>query len=128
MEVQKETNEAVKKAENAGWITMKPAEIEALIVELAKQGQEASMIGMILRDSYGIPSTKKMVGKNVKQILEEAGITELYDLKNLVKKADSLKKHLEQNKQDKTAKRGLQIIEARIRKVERYQARKTHSR
>ncbi len=44
-----------KKAE---WVTYKPAEIEDIIVKLAKSGMGSARIGLVLRDQYGIPSVK----------------------------------------------------------------------
>ena len=37
------------------WVRYKSKELELLIVKLAKEGKTPSQIGVILRDTYGIP-------------------------------------------------------------------------
>jgi len=81
-----------------------------------------SMIGIMLRDSYGIPLVKIVSGKNISQILEENGI-ELSlpeDLTNLVKKALNIRKHIESNHKDLEGKKGLQRTESKIYRLIRY--------
>ena len=53
------------------WVRYKPKEAELLIVKFAKEEKTASEIGLILRDTYGIPSVKKLCGKQVSTILAE---------------------------------------------------------
>lgn len=104
------------------WVEMKPEEVEKLVVELYKEGYEPSMIGMILRDRYGIPSVRQVTGKKLVKILKEHGVyTGLpEDLKALIKKAINLRKHLEVHKKDKHNMRGLQLIEAKIWRLSNY--------
>lgn len=102
------------------WFKKSKEEIEALVVKLAKQGLPTTKIGLILRDSYGIPSTK-LSGKKIGAILAEHGIKrEPESLSDLTKKANQLKKHFEKNKQDKVAKRGLIVTKAKISKLAAY--------
>ena len=104
------------------WVRYKPKEIELLIVKLSKEGKSPSQIGMILRDIYGIPIAKKAVGKKVTKVLKEhklaSDIPE--DLLALIKKNIAVRKHLEENKQDETAKRGLILTESKIRRLVKY--------
>lgn len=105
------------------FVTVKKADVEKLVLELAKEDVKSSMIGLILRDSHGIPSVKKMTGKSVGKILEEnkinvASIPE--DLTALVVKVRGLKKHLGMNTRDIHNKRSLQLIEAKIRRLAKY--------
>lgn len=103
------------------WIDMSPGEIEKKILELYEEGYEPSMIGMILRDRYGIPSVKQVTGKKILQILREkseVGMPE--DLKSLIMKAIKLRQHLSQHKKDYHNKRGLQLIEAKIWRLSNY--------
>ncbi|MCS7121368.1 MAG: 30S ribosomal protein S15 [Archaeoglobaceae archaeon] len=104
------------------WVTMKAEEVEKKILELYNEGYEPSVIGMILRDRYGIPSVRQVTGKKLVQILKEQGVTMKYpeDLKALIKKALNLRKHLEFNKKDKHNARGLQLIEAKIWRLSNY--------
>lgn len=104
------------------WIRYKPKEIEMLIVKLAKAGNVPSLIGTILRDSYGIPDTKLITKKKITQILSERELLSAIpeDLMALIKKSITLKKHLDNNAQDKGALRGYQLTESKIRRLIKY--------
>ncbi len=107
---------------NKTWLRYKPKEAELLVVKLAKEGFTASQIGLHLRDSYGIPNFKKLTGKSISKVLEEKKLSpELpQDLLSLMKKAVMLRKHLDENKKDMTAKRGIQLTESKIRRLVKY--------
>jgi len=107
---------------NPVWIRYKTKEIEMLIVKLGKEGKTPSEIGMILRDTYGIPSVRVILKKKVQEVLEDKNIKTILpeDMTNLVKRAIAIRKHLETNKQDKTAKRGLELTESKIRRLTKY--------
>ena len=104
------------------WSRYKPKEIELLIVKMAKEGKTPSQIGLILRDTYGVPSIKVATERKITNILEEkkllAKIPE--DLMALIRRSILIKKHIENNKRDKTAKRGLQLTESKIRRLVKY--------
>lgn len=104
------------------WLRYKAKEIEFLILKLAKEGKSPSQIGVILRDTYGIPDIRLITKKRVTTLLKEkklrAEIPE--DLMSLIKKNVTIMKHLETNKQDKTAKRGLQLTESKIKRLIKY--------
>ena len=72
------------------WIRYKPKEIELLIVKLAKEEKTPSEIGLIMRDTYGIPDIKAVVGKPITKILEEhklsSKLPEDLNLENIWKK------------------------------------------
>jgi len=104
------------------WCNYKPEEVEALVVKLGKDLIPPSMIGIILRDQYGIPLVKYITGKTITEILKEHGLAPDIpeDLTNLLRKATRLKKHLEKHKKDKHNKRALQIIEAKIYRLSKY--------
>lgn len=113
----------------APWVKYKPQEIEEIVIKLAKKGYSTSMIGTILRDQYGIPSTrlkKGGAGKKISQILKEKNLYPEIpeDLFNLIKKAVNLRKHLEKHRKDYTSKRGLEITESKIRRLSKYYIRK----
>ncbi|MBW3023178.1 30S ribosomal protein S15, partial [Candidatus Woesearchaeota archaeon] len=114
------------KAAKPTWARNKPNEIELLIVKLAKEGNSTSKIGTILRDSYGVPDVKLLTGKTITKILKEknlvTGLPE--NLQSMIKRAVAERKHLEANKKDKTAKRGLQLTESKIRRLTAYYKKK----
>ncbi len=107
------------------WLKYKPEEVEQLVVSLAKKGYGPSMIGIILRDQYGIPLVKQVTGKKITQILEEHGLAPEIpeDLANLIKRAMRVRRHLEEHPKDYHSKRGLELIESKIRRLVKYYKR-----
>ena len=110
----------IDKAKDAQWV-------EEKVIELAKAGNTPSMIGMILRDQYGIPLVKTITGKNVLTILKENELTRRVpeDLRNLITDATIIRRHLEENKKDYVSKRALQLAESKIHRLSKYY-RKRH--
>ncbi len=104
------------------WVRYKPKEIEMLVAKLAKEGKSASLIGLILRDSYGIPDVKALVESSITDILAEKKLLPKLpeDMIALMKKAVAIKKHLEKNLQDMHAFRGLQLTESKIKRLIKY--------
>ncbi|MCX8193927.1 MAG: 30S ribosomal protein S15 [Candidatus Pacearchaeota archaeon] len=113
------------KQEKPYWLKLEPKDIEELVVKMAKQGMDCSKIGLVLRDSYGITSVKTAIGKKIQQILKENKLeVQPLELVSLQKKLRALRKHLDKNKKDMTAKRGLQLTEAKIRRLQKYYEKK----
>merc|ERR1711907_601308 len=81
-----------------------------------------SQIGVILRDSHGIPQVGSVTSSKVLRILKGHGLApELpEDLYFLIKKAVNVRKHLEKNRADKASKFRLILIESRIHRLARY--------
>ena len=104
------------------WVRYGSKEVEMLIAKLAKEEKTASEIGIILRDSYGIPNTKQITGKKIQKILREKNLMKEIpeDLRNLIKRALMIRKHLEANHHDMTAKRGLQLTESKVNRLVKY--------
>ncbi len=104
------------------WIERSAEEVENLVVKLARKGFSKSMIGIMLRDSYGIPLVKVVTGKKITQILDEHEIQVPLpeDLSNLVKKALNIRKHMEENHKDLEGKKGLQRTESKIYRLIKY--------
>jgi small subunit ribosomal protein S15 len=104
------------------WSNSDVREIEKVIRELRKQGRMASEIGLILRDKYGVPDVKLVMGKRLGTILREMGMEAKLpeDLANLIRKALGLRKHLADNKNDLHNKRQLHLTEAKVRRLARY--------
>ncbi len=107
------------------WVKYSPKEVEELIVSLARQGYNSTMIGLKLRDEYGIPSVKVLCKKSITQIMEENGIKIQYpdDLLNLIKKAVRMRKHLAENKRDVHNRVKLMHVESKIKRLVRYYRR-----
>ncbi len=107
------------------WIRYKPKEVELLVAKLAKDGKTTSQIGTILRDTYGIPSVLALCSKSVSAILDEKKLLQEIpeDLTALFKKYASIVKHLDSNKHDQTAKRGLHLAESLINRLVKYYKR-----
>ena len=104
------------------WCRYQPEEVEALVIKLTKEGYNANMIGIILRDQYGIPLVKAITGKSITQIQREAGLAPPIpiDLDSLLKKAARIRAHLEKNRNDLYNKRSLQLVESKIRRLAEY--------
>ena len=104
------------------WVKYSKEEVEIIIVKLAKQGMQPTKIGLVLRDVYGIPLVKPITKKSISKILKDHNLhaKEPYEISNLIKRASELKKHVEKSKHDKVAKRGLQLTEAKIRRLAKY--------
>ena len=94
------------------WIKMKEPELKKTILELSLT-YAPSQIGIILRDQYGIPTTK-VFGKKLKAYMKELGIDRNEDLENAEKKVTGLKEHLNNNITDRSAKHKLQHAQSRL--------------
>ena len=107
------------------WLKLKPKELELLIVKLSKEGKSPSMIGMTLRDAYGVPDTKLVLKKSITEILLEKKLMSDVpeDLLAFIRKVVSLKKHIDENPNDQTSIRGLHLHESRIKRLVKYYKR-----
>ena len=108
------------------WTTLKKPEIEELIVRLAKERKTSSQIGLMMRDGYGVPDVKIIIGKSVSEVMKGAAAYPEFpeDMMSLLRKSVSLRAHLETHKPDKHSKRGLENLEAKVRRLGKYYVRK----
>merc|ERR1712037_89914 len=92
------------------------------IFKLAKKGLTPSQIGVILRDSHGVAQVRFITGNKILRILKSKGMApELpEDCYHLIKKAVSIRKHLERNRKDRDARFRLILVESRIHRLARY--------
>merc|ERR1711978_1184 len=97
-------------------------EVKEQIVKLAKKGLTPSQIGVILRDSHGVAQVRFITGNKILRILKGKGMAPQLpeDMYYLIKKAVSIRKHLERNRKDKDAKFRLILVESRIHRLARY--------
>ncbi len=104
------------------WVPLSQKEVEETVVKLAKEGKSAAMIGTILRDQYGVPDVRLVTGKTVTGIIKEGGITLRMpeDMEALMKRTVQLSKHTDANPKDLHNKRGLALIESKIKRLAKY--------
>lgn len=123
-QIQPETKTEKKssKTNPASWVTYKPQEIEQLVVKLAKSEKSPSQIGLALRDSYGIPDVKATTKKSILEILKDNKMSPKLpeDMRFLIQRYVTTTKHLEKNKKDGGAVRGIQLTIARINRLAKY--------
>jgi len=107
------------------WVKLVPAEVEKLVMRLGERGLKPAHIGIIMRDQHGVPNIKLAANKSINSILEENNLAGSIpnDLDDLITRARKIKKHFDENKQDMDAKRGLQLTEAKIRRLAKYYQR-----
>merc|ERR1712188_262703 len=81
--------------------------------------------------SSGIPAVKSVTGSKILRLLKKNGLAPEIpeDLYMLIKKAVSVRKHMERNRADKDSKFRLILIESRIHRLARYYrtTRKLHA-
>ncbi|KAK9943145.1 hypothetical protein M0R45_008763 [Rubus argutus] len=104
------------------WLKISTQDVEENICKFAKKGLAPSQIGVILRDSRGIAQVKSVTGSKILRILKAHGLAAEIpeDLYHLIKKAVSIRKHLERNRKDKDSKFRLILVESRIHRLARY--------
>lgn len=104
------------------WVTLTTEEIVTQAVQMAKGGQLPAQIGQHLRDSYAVPSVRAVTGKRLETLLHDAGVRSEIpdDLQALLKRVVHLQHHLETHPKDLANRRGLSLMESRIRRLARY--------
>lgn len=104
------------------WSDTSKEELEKIVMKLHDSGISSSRIGLTLRDQYGVPSAKLVLGKNLNRFLKENNaLPEIpEDLGNLMRRALHIRKHLKSNNKDVHNKRALQLIENKIRRLVKY--------
>jgi small subunit ribosomal protein S13e len=104
------------------WCKTEPEQVKEEMFKYAKKGLTPSQIGVVLRDSQGIPSVRGVTGSKILRILKVAGLApELpEDLYHLIKKAVNIRRHLEKNRKDTDSKFRLILVESRIHRLARY--------
>lgn len=106
------------KINKPAWLKLSEEEMEKIILDLSSKYSPAQ-IGLILRDQYGVPTTK-VYGKKLCEYLEKAGKNVKPELENAKKKFDTIKEHLESNKQDKRSKHKFQKAQSHLNAMNTY--------
>ncbi len=112
--------------ENHAWVEMSNDEIKETVLKLKNEGLSKSLIGIRLRDQYGIPSTKVMFNQKLGVLLEGEGVSDEMpeDLNNLIGKYQKIKRHNELNSKDTANARNGALIMSKILRLVRYYKRK----
>lgn len=104
------------------WVTYSADETKAAIVKLAKEGLKAGEIGMALRDDYGVPLVKPLLGQSISEVLAENKLAPQLpqDLRDLIDRAERVQKHLAAHKGDRKNVHSLELVEAKIYRLSKY--------
>jgi len=104
------------------WVTTTPDEARTVALKLAKEGVTPSRIGQALRDDYGVPLVKPLVGKSMGKILSEGKAAPRIpqDLQDLIERARRVQQHLQVHKSDRKNVHSLELVEAKIYRLSKY--------
>jgi small subunit ribosomal protein S13e len=104
------------------WLNIDSTDVVKQIETLAKKGYKPSQIGVILRDNFAIPQSRLITGAKILRILKKKGLAPQIpeDLYALMKRAVTIRKHIEKNKRDKDSKYRLILVESKIHRLVRY--------
>lgn len=104
------------------WPTLDREEVVEEAVKLAKGGASSAHVGTVLRDSLGVPSARAITGQRLTRLLAAHGVkSELpEDLQALLKRVVHLQRHLALHPKDLSNRRGLSLMESRIRRLAHY--------
>ena len=85
-------------------------------------GYKPSQIGVILRDNFAIPQSRLVTGGKILRILKKKGLAPEIpeDLYHLMRRAVSVRRHIEKNRRDKSSKYRLILVESKIHRLVRY--------
>ena len=102
------------------WVPLSREEIENKVMALAKEGRTSSMIGMIMRDQYGVPSVRLSTGKKMARFLADKGIKRAIpeDVIALMRRAVRISRSM--RKKDFHAKHRLMLVESKIHRLVKY--------
>ncbi len=104
------------------WVKSSPEEVRSVILKLAKEGMPQSRIGLALRDDYGVPLAKPVLGESIGEVLAEgkAAPKMPQDLQDLIDRAQRVQKHLQVHRSDRKNVHSLELVEAKIYRLSKY--------
>ncbi len=84
-----------------------------------------SKIGISLRDDYGVPLAKPVLGKSVLEVLVEGKSAPKLpqDIQDLIDRALRVQRHLQIHKSDRKNVHSLELAEAKIYRLSKYYKR-----
>ena len=104
------------------WVASTPDEVKSTILKLSKDGMTPSKIGVTLRDEYGVPLVKPLLGMSVMEVLVEgkAAPKMPQDLQDLIDRALRIQNHLQVHKSDRKNVHSLELTEAKVYRLSKY--------
>ena len=104
------------------WVRSTPEEVRSVILKLAKEGMPQSRIGLTLRDDYGVPLAKPLLGKSIGRVLAEGKVSpkQPQDLQDLIERAQRVQRHLKTHGSDRENVHSLELIEAKLYRLSKY--------
>jgi ribosomal protein S15P/S13E len=102
------------------WLKYTEEEVRSIIAKIIEKEPSltAEKIGLVLRDNYGIPTTR-IYGQKLNSIVQDIKKNkENPDLINLRTKVGNIRNHLEKNKSDNVCKRALIKNSSNLNKAE----------
>jgi small subunit ribosomal protein S15 len=100
------------------WLKLSEEELKKIITQLSDKYSPAQ-IGLILRDQYGVPTTK-VYGKKLSAYFKEMGKDYHAELKGAAKKVEKMREHMAKNITDKKAKHKLQKAVSHFNALNKY--------
>ncbi len=104
------------------WVKTTPEEVRTTILKLAKEGMTQSRIGVTLRDDYGVPLVKPIVGESIGRVLADGKASPKLpqDLQDLIDRAQRVQRHLKEHGSDRKNVHSLELVEAKIYRLAKY--------
>jgi len=98
------------------WVPYSKQEVEEIILKLFKEGNNPSRIGLLLRDQYGVPDVRPIMGMKLTHVLEKnnVGLKLPEDLQNIINKSVALRSHLDKHKKDTHNRRSMNLWSRRL--------------
>jgi ribosomal protein S15P/S13E len=117
---------AKKSLKKPVWLKYTEDEVREIILKIVEKSPEltSEKIGLILRDNYGIPSTR-IYNFKISEVLKKAGKYKCADLKNLEAKKANLESHTKTHIHDQRTKRSLIITKAKLKKRVEYESKRS---
>jgi small subunit ribosomal protein S15 len=81
---------------------------------------------LALRDDYGVPLAKPLLGKSIGRVLaqEKASPKMPQDLQDLIERAQRVQRHLKIHHSDRKNVHSLELVEAKIYRLSKYYKKK----
>ncbi len=96
--------------------------VKDFILKSNKEGLPLSKIGLTLRDEYGVPSVRTLIGTSLSAFLKKEAVLPEYpeDILSLIRKAMRRRAHLRTTKADTHNKVKLMHVESKINRLAKY--------